>query len=86
MPYIPVNGQIYFSPITQRPISKHCISKRFTTILKELGINHIRFHDLRHLQATLLINTGGNVKAVSKRLGHSKTDITLKLTLMLLTA
>ena len=37
----------------------------------------IRFHDLRHLQATILIQSGVNVKAVSKRLGRSKVDITL---------
>lgn len=77
LPYIPISKQIYWSHITKKPISKHCLSKRFTVLLKELELPAIRFHDLRHLQATILIQSGANVKAVSKRLGHSKTDITL---------
>ncbi len=77
LPYIPVSKQIYWSHVSQKPISQHCLSKRFTVLLKELGLPAIRFHDLRHLQATLLIQSGANVKAVSKRLGHSRTEITL---------
>jgi integrase len=38
----------------------------------------IRFHDLRHTHATLLLSRGESIKAVSKRLGHSKADITLR--------
>jgi len=37
----------------------------------------IRFHDLRHTHATLLLAAGENVKVVSERLGHSKIQITL---------
>lgn len=77
LPYIPISKQIYWSHITRKPISKHCLSKRFTALLKQLELPSIRFHDLRHLQATILIQSGANVKAVSKRLGHSKVDITL---------
>lgn len=77
LPYIPITKQIFWSHITRKPISRHCLSKRFTALLKELELPTIRFHDLRHLQATLLIQSGANVKAVSKRLGHSRTDITL---------
>lgn len=77
LPYIPINKQIYWSPATNNPITKHCLSKRFTSVIKGLGITQIRFHDLRHLQATILINSGANVKAVSKRMGHSKVDMTL---------
>ncbi len=37
----------------------------------------IRFHDLRHTMATLLLLAGVNVKVVSERLGHAKIQITL---------
>lgn len=77
LPYIPISKQIYWSPETNKPITKHCLSKRFTSIIRKLGITTIRFHDLRHLQATILINSGANIKAVSKRMGHSKVDMTL---------
>ena len=38
----------------------------------------IRIHDLRHSHATILINKGANIVAVSKRLGHSDISMTLK--------
>ncbi len=38
----------------------------------------IRFHDLRHTAATLLLTAGVNVKVVSERLGHESVEITLK--------
>lgn len=78
LPYIPTTKQIYWSHITRKPISKHCLSKRFTALLKGIDITPIRFHDLRHLQATLLINGGANIQSVSKRLGHSKLETTLQ--------
>jgi integrase len=43
------------------------------TILPE-----IRFHDLRHTHATMLLSQGASLKAVSQRLGHSRVEMTLK--------
>ena len=37
----------------------------------------IRFHDLRHTAATLLLLAGENPKVVSERLGHASIEITL---------
>jgi integrase len=37
----------------------------------------LRFHDLRHTAASLLINSGADAKAVQHRLGHSTTALTL---------
>jgi integrase len=37
----------------------------------------ICLHDLRHTYATLLLEAGTPIKAVSERLGHAKTSITL---------
>lgn len=44
---------------------------------KELDIPKIRFHDLRHTHATLLIKQGIHIKVVSERLGHANVSITL---------
>ncbi|WP_163526657.1 site-specific integrase [Halobacillus ihumii] len=41
------------------------------------GIKRIRYHDLRHTHATILIQKGVNIKVVSDRLGHSDISITL---------
>lgn len=42
------------------------------------SLKKIRIHDLRHSHATILINNGVNIVAVSKRLGHSDINMTLK--------
>lgn len=38
---------------------------------------NIRFHDLRHTSATLLLSENVDIETVSHRLGHSKTSVTL---------
>jgi len=49
----------------------------FHPLLKEAGIERIRFHDLRHTSATLGIAAGENVKVIAERLGHSSAKLTL---------
>ena len=41
------------------------------------GLPYIRFHDLRHTCATLLLTKGVHPKIVSEMLGHSSIAITL---------
>lgn len=50
---------------------------RLTTMLKRLGIRHIRIHDLRHSHASMLLSAGVDVVSVSRRLGHEKVSTTL---------
>jgi integrase len=38
----------------------------------------VRFHDLRHTHASLLLASGESIKAVSQRLGHSAVELTLR--------
>lgn len=44
---------------------------------KEAGFPTLRFHDLRHTQATLLIGNGIDIKTVQGRLGHARAATTL---------
>lgn len=54
------------------------VYKTFKKIVKQAGLRgDIRFHDLRHTNATLLIAKGVNMKTVSERLGHSSITITM---------
>jgi integrase len=48
-------------------------------LIKKAGVPRIRFHDLRHTAATLLLLQKVNPKVVSEMLGHSSVAITLDL-------
>ncbi len=50
----------------------------FKKVLKKAGLRYIRFHDLRHTFASLLLSRGENLLYVSQQLGHSSPQITLK--------
>ena len=53
------------------------LRRHFLPALKKAGINRIRFHDLRHTYASLLIDQGENIKYIQSQLGHSTPSITL---------
>ena len=44
---------------------------------KDFINKNINYHSLRHTHATMLLNSGVNIKAVQERLGHKKLDMTL---------
>jgi len=46
-------------------------------ILKDAGLEHLRFHDLRHTFATMALQDGVDVKPVSSMLGHYNAGFTL---------
>jgi integrase len=55
----------------------HLTSHRFKALLKRAQLPEIRFHDLRHTCATLLLTKNVNPKIVSEMLGHATIAITL---------
>jgi hypothetical protein len=59
--------------------SSNFLQRSFYPLLERAGLPHIRFHDLRHSAATLLLGLGIHPKIVSELLGHSQIGITLDL-------
>ena len=51
--------------------------KHFKILLKQAGLPDIRFHDLRHTAATLMLQQGIHPKVVQERLGHSNISMTM---------
>lgn len=51
------------------------ISHRFKWAVKALGLEHFRFHDLRHFNASLMMSEGIPDKYAIERMGHSTTAI-----------
>jgi integrase len=67
-----------FSSAAGTPLDPANLVKRlFEPTLRRAGLRKIRWHDLRHSYASILINEGANLKFVSKQLGHSSISITL---------
>lgn len=59
------------------PIHPRNLVRDFKQLLRDAGLPTIRFHDLRHTAASLMLNHGVPVIVVSRRLGHAKPSITL---------
>lgn len=62
-----------------RPMSPSTPLNRLRRYLDKLGLPPVSLHSLRHTNATLLIQQGVSVRAVSGRLGHSQTSTTMNI-------
>jgi len=59
------------------PIHPGYVTRTFDRLVAKHGLTRIRFHDLRHTHATLLLKAAVPVKVVSERLGHASPGFTL---------
>jgi integrase len=61
-----------------RPIEpQNLLYRSFRSVLKRAGLPPMRFHDLRHSAASLLLSMGAHPKVVQELLGHSQISLTL---------
>lgn len=49
----------------------------FKRIVKSIGLENVRFHDLRHTFASLMLLRGAKPKVISEALGHSSVAFTM---------
>ena len=59
------------------PTPPNYLGDVFKKITNEIDVPKIRFHDLRHTHATILLRIGENPKVIQERLGHASIQITL---------
>lgn len=59
------------------PLNPSNLLRTFRKLIKQADVPSIRFHDLRHTHATLMLKQGVHPKIVSERLGHANIRITL---------
>ena len=58
-------------------MTNEVVRKSFYACLEAAGLRRVKFHDLRHTFANLLIRQGTNVKYIQQQFGHSSISITL---------
>lgn len=68
---------VFCTPIGTPVHPSNLRNRTFNKLIEKAKIPKIRFHDLRHTHATLLLSKGVNIKVISERLGHSNIRITL---------
>lgn len=59
------------------PLHPNTLARRFKLLIARAGVPTIRFHDLRHTAATLMLAHNVHPKIVQERLGHSDVSMTL---------
>lgn len=72
-----VDYDLIFPSITGTPMNQSNLYHSFKRLIQEAGLPEIRFHDLRHTAASIMLNHGIAPMVVAKRLGHAKVSVTL---------
>lgn len=76
-PVWPAESELVFTSIVGTPLDGINTLQAFRRFLNRAQLPRIRLHDLRHLQASLLLAAGVHPKVVAERLGHSRVNVTL---------
>jgi integrase len=76
-------GKLYdttllFTDLNDAPLSPNALSVSWNAFAQRIGMPEVTFHALRHTHASQLIDAGVDIVTISKRLGHAKPDITLR--------
>jgi integrase len=69
---------LLFADIEGGPLSPTAVSTAWADFAESVGIPAVTFHALRHTHASQLIDQGVDIVTISKRLGHAKPDVTLR--------
>ena len=70
--------RVVFASGTGSILTPSNVARAFKVLCQQAQVPRIRFHDLRHTSASLLIRSNVPVKVVSDRLGHADSSFTLR--------
>ena len=72
----PSSPLMFMHPATQKPFLPQMVRRMHNEIIKEAGIDQIRFTDLRHACAVFALQNGMKTKELAQMLGHARTTMT----------
>ena len=70
---------LVFTTMLGTPIDQRTLLRHYARAVKNAGLQKIRFHDLRHTSASLLLTQGVSFKAIQETLGHADIRTTMNL-------
>ena len=68
---------LVFASVEGKPLDPGVLSHTFARIVKRAGLENVRFHDLRHTFASLMLLRGAKPKVISEALGHASVAFTM---------
>ncbi|THA23004.1 site-specific integrase [Streptomyces sp. A1277] len=71
-----LHGGHVFTTVQGGPIDPTNLTRAFLTLLRKASLRRIRFHDLRHSTATLLLEQGVELVVIKELLGHAHIGVT----------
>ena len=71
-----IESEYVFKWDNGKPFSPDYVTGHFDKLLKKNDLPHIRFHELRHSCASLLLNNGYTLKDVQEYMGHANIKMT----------
>lgn len=71
------NGDFVFTASSGRPLDSRNVGRMFRRVLRKARLPRMRFHDLRHSCASLLLAQGIAPRVVMETLGHSRISVTM---------
>lgn len=68
---------LVFTSIEGKPLDPCVLTHNFTRMARQVGLEGVRFHDLRHTFASLMLLRGAKPKVISEALGHASVAFTM---------
>ena len=69
--------EIHPEDVEDKPIDPCVLTHNFSRLCKRAVLAHVRFHDLRHTHASLMLLRGAKPKVISEALGHASVAFTM---------
>ncbi|HAP8920215.1 TPA: tyrosine-type recombinase/integrase, partial [Enterococcus faecium] len=73
------DNEYVFTMEDGRLMKPQYVTHRLSKLIKKNGLKKIRFHDLRHSNASIMLDSGQNMKSIQEWLGHASYSTTANL-------